>query len=200
MCKPLKYVPVNERFELIQKTAMMYTDLFKFEADEFEPDLYERVRALLTAHIAAENPDYKPFSKKAEEEAESTISSYIAWLKRRNEHGKITWEELTKRLRKAHIQGNEIRVQIIGKYYCQFYFNCILNEGEVFRLFRVNLDGEGNGRNKTMDTRSYAAISKDDIEEIDMGGADLIYSSGLREVTVTYKNGERISLKFSEGC
>ena len=38
----------------------------------------------------------------------------------------------------------------------------------------------------------------DDIETIHMGYADLIYEMGLRDVTISYTNGEKVFLRFSE--
>ena len=49
-----------------------------------------------------------------------------------------------------------------------------------------------------IDLTSYVAIVAEDIESIHMGCADLLYEIGLRDVTISYSNGEEVYLRFSE--
>ena len=60
-------------------------------------------------------------------------------------------------------------------------------------------DGDGEEESDILiSMASYVGISSDGIESIHMGQADLIYGVGLRDVTITYANGEKVFLRFSE--
>lgn len=224
MSKEFNYLTSKERYELIQGTLTSFVqhpsapivdimdgkvdprqelmDLIDFKALAMNPSAYGKVKSALTEKILSENPDYTAKSKEVCECVESSIHNYIVWLKNRNEHGGISWDELKKRLHKVDKENSPygIRVQKFGKVYYQLYFNYMVDEGEAIKLYNADWDEdcEKSDEGTVVDMATYVAITSKNIKEIRMGSADLVFDCGLRDVTITYDNGEDVRLRFSE--
>lgn len=224
MNKEFNYLTCKERYGLIQSTLTSFVehpsapivdivdgkvnprqellDLIDFEALQMNPTAYDKVKAVLTEKVLSKNLDYTADSDEVCEFVKSSIHNYIVWIKNRNEHGIITWDELRKRLHRVDKQNSPygIRVQKFGRVYYQLYFNYMVDEGEIIKLYNADWDEDCEKSNEgtVVDTATYVAITSGDIIEIRMGSADLVFDCGLRDVTITYNNGEDISLRFSE--
>lgn len=225
MSKKFNCLSCKERFGLIQSTLTSFVqhpsapiidivdgkanprqellDLIDFEALQMNPTAYDKVKEVLAEKILLENPDCTADSDEVCGCVESNIHNYIVWLKNRSEHGIITWDELKKRLHRVDKENSPygIMIQKFGRVYYQLYFNYMVDEGEIIKLYNADWDEDCKKSNEgtIVDTATYVAITSGDIKEIRMGSADLVFDCGVRDITITYNNGEDVSLRFSEG-
>ena len=151
--------------------------------------------------IMEEYPDYLAESKDVQDCINSSIAYFIRWVKARSERGNITWDDLVKRLHKVPWEETEfgVRIQNFGKVYYELHFNYMqdLHNG-CLKFYNAEYLEDTDNDECVIDMTSHVAIVSDDIESIHMGYADLVYEMGLRDVTISYKNGEKVFLRFSE--
>ena len=224
MSKKFVYVSEEDRFNAIQNAAWEFvehrnadivevmkgvvdprkefSDLFDFDTHTMRADVYEKVKANLLDVILKSNSGFDAESEHVTSMVDSSIKTYIDWLKRRNECGPITWDDFRKRLYKIDLKNSRygIRFQTFGKCYVQMCFNGIdiqYGDGkDLLRLYRADCEKSPEGT--VINANDYVIISGSDIKEISMGYADLMYRSGLRDVTIEYGNGESHSFRFSD--
>lgn len=224
MSKEFKYVPMKERVNVLYEVAESFVGhksapivdildgkvdprkefnaLFDFEKEKLRQDVCAECKKVLTTKIVEENPDYSAESEEVQNCVNSGISYFIRWVKARSERGNITWDELVKRLH--HIPWREtkfgIRIQHFGKAYYELHFNYMqdLHNG-CLKFYNAEYQEDPDKEDDdVIDMASYVAFCADDIESIHMGNADLVYEVGLRDVTISYTNGEKVFLRFSE--
>lgn len=224
MGKELNYVTMKERHTLIHNIVMSFVehrsvsiaditdgkvdphqelmDLFDFKTLGMKSKVYVAVKNALTEKMLSVNPDFTDCSEEIVEFVESSVTNYVLWIQKRSKQGVITWEELKKMLHSINMEASSfgVRVQHFGKAYYQLYFNYLEDKGDIITLYNADWDEdcEKSDEGTVIDTASYVSISNKDIKEIQIGYADLVYECGLRDVTITYKNGETVFLRFSE--
>lgn len=221
MSKEFKYVSMKERVNLLCKATDKFVEhksvpiidimdgkvdprkefieLFDFDNETLRSDVYEECKKVLTNKIIDENPDYSADSEDVQDCINSSIKYFIRWVKARNENGNITWDELVRHLHKIPWRETKygIRIQQFEKTYYELHFNYMYDSGNGCLKFH-NAEYQEDSDDAVIDLASYVAIVAEDIESIHMGCADLIYEIGLREVTISYSNGEEVYLRFSE--
>ncbi len=223
MSKEFKYVPMKERVNLLYKATETFVEhksapivdimdgkidprkefneLFDFEKETLRPDVYDECKKVLTIKIMEENPDYSVETEEIQDCIKSSIAYFIRWVKARSESGNITWDELVSRLHNIPWEETEfgVRIQNFGKVYYELYFNYMqdLHNG-CLKFYNAEYPKDTDSDECVIDMASHVAIVSDDIETIHMGYADLIYEMGLRDVTISYTNGEKVFLRFSE--
>lgn len=221
MSKEFKYVSMKERVDLLYKTVESFVEhksapivdimdgkvdprkefnnLFDFEKETLRPDVYEECKKVMTEKFLAENSDYSAESEEMQDFVNSSIHSFISWVKARSENGNITWDELLEHLRCIPWKDTNfgLRIQHFGKAYCELYFNYMDDSNKEYLKF-YNAEYKEECEDIIVDMASYVAVVSDDIESIHMGNADLVYEAGLRDVTISYTNGEKVFLRFSE--
>lgn len=224
MSKEFNYVPMKERVNLLYEITENFVEhksapivdimdgkvdprkefnaLFDFANETLRQDVYIECKKVLTTKIMKENPDYLAESEEVQNCVNSGISYFIRWVKTRSESGNITWEDLRKRLHNIPWRETEfgIRIQHFGNAYYKLHFNYMqdLHNG-CLKFYNAEYQEDSNKEDEdVIDMASYVAFGSDDIESIHMGYADLVYEAGLRDVTISYKNGEKVFLRFSE--
>lgn len=225
MSKEFNYVSMKERVNLLYKTTESFVEhksapivdimdgkvdprkefneLFDFEKETLRQDVYAECKKVLTTKIMEENPDYSGESEEVQDCVNSSIHSFISWVKARSENGNITWDELLKHLRCIPWKDTNfgLRIQHFGKAYYELHFNYMDDSNKEYLKFynaEYQEETETQCEDIIVDMASFVGISSDDIESIHMGCADLVYEVGLRDVTISYTNGEKVFLRFSE--
>lgn len=219
MNKEFKYVSmqecVNVLFETVEsfvehKSALLddiidkkadprkeFNELFDFESETLRTDVYEECNKVLTNRISEENPDYSTESEEIQNYVSGSIEYFIRWVKARSEEGYISWDELMNHLHKIPWRETVfgIRIQRFGKVYYELRFNYMQEvENGYLKFFNAEYQEDED----ILYAGSYVAFGSKDIESIYMGYADLMYGVGLRDVTITYADGETVFLRFSE--
>ncbi|MBQ2882506.1 MAG: hypothetical protein IJE43_01855 [Alphaproteobacteria bacterium] len=223
MRKEFKYVSMKERVKLLYKATesfvrhksapivdimdgkidprKKFNALFDFEKETLRPDVYDECKKVLTVKIMEENSDYSVETREVQDCIKSSIAYFIRWVKARSESGNITWDELVNHLHNIPWEETEfgVRIQRFGKAYYELHFNYMqdLHNG-CMKFYNAEYPEDTDNDGCVIDMASYVAIVSDDIETIHMGYADLIYEVGLRDVTISYTNGEKVFLRFSE--
>lgn len=225
MSKEFKYVSMKEIVNLLYKTTESFVEhksapivdimdgkadprkefneLFDFEKETMRQDVFTECKKVLIAQIIKENPDYSAESEEIQNCINNGISYFISWAKARSENGNITWGELLEHLRCIPWKDTNfgLRIQHFGKAYYELHFNYMDDSNkERLKFYNAEYQEETDTQceDTVVDTASFVVISSDDIESIHMGYADLVYEAGLRDVTISYTNGEKIFLRFSE--
>lgn len=225
MSKEFKYVSMKERVDLLYKTVESFVEhksapivnimdekvdprkefnaLFDFEKESLRTDVHEKCIEVMTEKFLAENQDYSSESKEVKDCVNSSINSFISWVKARSENGNIAWDELLEHLRCIPWKDTNfgLRIQHFGKAYYELHFNYMDDSNKEYLKFynaEYQKETEKQCEDIIVDMASFVGISSDDIESIHMGYADLVYESGLRDVTISYSNGEKVFLRFSE--
>lgn len=195
-----KSVPIIDIMDGKVDPRKEFNELFDFDNETLRSDVYEECRKVLTNKIIDENPDYSADSEDVQDCINSSIRYFIRWVKARNENGNITWDELVRRLHKIPWRETKygIRIQNFGKVYYELHFNYMYDSGNGCLEFYNAEYQEDSNDDAVIDLTSYVAIVAEDIESIHMGCADLLYEIGLRDVTISYSNGEEVYLRFSE--
>lgn len=178
-----------------------FTALFDFENQTLREDVYKECVKVIEPLLREADPDGD------EEDLQMYVTSrikwFVRWVERRNAHGDITWSELLEHLNMIPWDGGNfgLRIQLFGKVYCELRFNYMDDwDKDYLKFYHAEYpDGDGEEESDILiSMASYVGISSDGIESIHMGQADLIYGVGLRDVTITYANGEKVFLRFSE--
>lgn len=225
MSKEFNYVSMKERVNLLYKVTESFVkhksapivdimdgkvdprkefnDLFDFEKETLRTDVHEKCREVMTEKILAENPDYSSESEEVQDCVNSSIRSFISWIKARSVNGNITWDELLEHLRCIPWKDSNfgLRIQHFGKAYYELHFNYMDDSNKKYLKFynaEYQEETETQCEDIIVDMASFVGICSDDIESIHMGFADLVYEAGLRDVTISYTNGEKVFLRFSE--
>lgn len=207
MSKEFQYVGMNERlwavYEAITKSTKSREEIesvFDFDKMTMREDMLLIAKKTVQEKILEANSAFTVDSDEVQDMTDSTINYCIKWYKHRLENGFITWDELMKRLQSIDLANSQfgIRVQHFGKTYFEIFFNYVEYGDGVIKLYNAEYPEGEDDDNVIVDTASHVIITETDIKEIYMSDCDLVPQCGLRDITITYENGENTYLRFAD--